>query len=216
MFRLVALLVVVCSLNMALQAVEVAPGASFTPVQKAAQLPTAPNTAPLVTANAAILMDRQSGLVLWAHNPDLELPMASTTKIMTAMVILDHGANRLNEKVKVSKYAASTGGSYIFHEGDVTTLYNLLVAALVRSSNEATVAAAEYLAGDEQTFVGWMNEKATHELGLKHTHFINPHGLYDKFHGAEHHTTARDLATHRASCTDRLSAYPANHRAWGR
>ena len=145
-------------------------------------------------AESAILMDRHSGIVLWAHNADIERPMASTTKIMTAMVILDHGAARLDEKVRVSAKAASTGGSWVFKEGDVTTLRNLLIAALIRSSNEATVAAAEYLAGDEQTFVGWMNEKATRELGLKHTHFVNPHGLYDKMRGKEHYTTARELA----------------------
>ncbi len=151
MSRRVAFLVITFALCMAVHAAIPlplpAPGVAFS---KPAPLAPTLNPTPQVNAAAAVLMDRQSGVVLWAHNPDLELPMASTTKIMTAMVILDHGANRLNEMVKVSKYAASTGGSYIFHEGDVTTLYNLLVAALVRSSNEATVAAAEYLAGNEQ------------------------------------------------------------------
>jgi len=102
--------------------------ASFMPAASTAALPP-----PLVNANAAILMDRQSGFVLWSHNPDLELPMASTTKIMTAMVILDHGASRLNEMVKVSRNAYFAGGNYYFHEGDVTTLDNLLLDALTSS-----------------------------------------------------------------------------------
>ena len=155
---------------------------------------TPPTTTPsIITAVSGILMDRQTGEVLWQHNPDLPLPMASTTKIMTAMVILDHGADKLGEKVRVSHYAASTGGSSTFAEGDVATLENLLRGALICSSNEATVAAAEFLAGNEQTFVGWMNDKAK-TLGCKHTHFVNPHGLYKGAQGQYHYSSARDLA----------------------
>jgi D-alanyl-D-alanine carboxypeptidase (penicillin-binding protein 5/6) len=152
-------------------------------------------TFPLVSAKAAILMDRQTGMVLWSYNPDLALPMASTTKIMTAMVILDHGADKLDQSVVVSEHASSTGGSSLLAAGDILTLRELLVSALVRSSNEATVAAAEYLTGGNvQQFVDWMNEKAQ-SLGLKHTHFVNPHGLYDPKVGAQHYSSARDLAT---------------------
>jgi D-alanyl-D-alanine carboxypeptidase (penicillin-binding protein 5/6) len=147
----------------------------------------------LVSAKCAILMDRHTGLVLWQHNPDLEVPMASTTKIMTAMVILDLGADRLQEQVRVSQYAGDTEGSSQFAEGDLVTLGDLFKAALIKSSNEATVAAAEYLCGSEERFVEQMNDKAR-ELGLQHTHFVNPHGLYDPKRGKEHYSTARDLA----------------------
>ncbi|HEY3378476.1 MAG TPA: D-alanyl-D-alanine carboxypeptidase, partial [Armatimonadota bacterium] len=68
-------------------------------------------TTPLIAAKAAIVMDRQTGVVLWSYNPDLPLPMASTTKIMTAMVILDHGGDKLDQSVTVSQQAAGTGGS---------------------------------------------------------------------------------------------------------
>ena len=126
--------------------------------------------APLVSAKAAILMDRQTGLVLWEKHADWRLPMASTTKIMTAMVILDHGGDRLDETV---------------------TLRDLLKGALIRSSNEATIAAAEYLTPSHTVaeFVGWMNDKAD-ALGLTHTRFVNTHGLYAE----GHYSSARDLA----------------------
>ena len=156
-----------------------------------------PSTAALqIGARAAILMDRQSGMVLWSLNPDLPLPMASTTKIMTAVVILDRGKDRLNEPVTVSKYAfeVAQGGSSQFAAGDVVTLGDLLTAALVKSSNEATIAAAEHLAGDEQTFIGWMNDKAK-ALGLTNTHFTNPHGFTKpRYYSTKHYSSARDLA----------------------
>ncbi len=149
---------------------------------------------PLISAQASILMDRQTGLVLWEYNADQALPMASTTKIMTAMVILDHGADRLNESVTVSAHAFAIGGSSILAAGDTLTLDDVLKAALICSSNEATVAAAEYLTnGNVPQFVQWMNDKAR-DLGCPHTHYVNTCGLYDAQHGAEHHTTARELA----------------------
>ena len=128
MFRFTAVLISLLAYNMILLAMEPVPHAvPFAPLPQTAVPAGASDQPPLVDAAAGILIDRQTGLVLWSQNPDVELPMASTTKIMTAMVILDHGANRLNEQVRVSKNAASAGGSYIFHEGDVTSLYNLLV-----------------------------------------------------------------------------------------
>jgi len=160
-----------------------------------------------LNARAAILMDRRSGLVLWSFNPDLALPMASTTKIMTAMVILDRGTDRLDEPVTVSRHAfeVASGGSSQFAAGTVVKLGDLLTAALVMSSNEATTAAAEHLAGDEQTFVGWMNDKAK-ELGLTHTHFTSPHGFTrPRFYRTDHYSSARDLAT-MARCA--LTRYP--------
>lgn len=150
--------------------------------------------APAVTARGAILMDRYSGCTLWEKNADLQLPMASTTKIMTAIIIIDKGADKLSQTIKVSEHAFSTGGSSVFAAGDQPTLEELLKAIMLRSSNEAAVASAEFLGGGgevgEKLFVKWMNEKAI-AMGLKNTHFTNPHGLYDK----NHYSSAHDLAT---------------------
>ncbi len=149
--------------------------------------------APAVTARGAVLLDRYSGCTLWEKNADQQLPMASTTKIMTAIIIIDKGADKLNDTVKVSKHAFGTGGSSVFAMGDQPTLEELLKAIMLRSSNEATVAAAEYLGGGgiegEKLFVKWMNDKAS-AMGLKNTHFTNPHGLYN----VKHYSSARDLA----------------------
>jgi D-alanyl-D-alanine carboxypeptidase (penicillin-binding protein 5/6) len=163
--------------------------------------------APLVAADAALLMDRQSGLVLWEHNPDVKLDIASTTKIMTAMVVLDHARNRLQEHVTVSRHAfeVASGGSSQFAAGNVVSLENLLKAMLIKSSNEAAVAAAEHLAGDEQTFIRWMNDKAR-QLGLQHTHFTSPHGFTKpQYYGMNHKSTARDLAL---MAREALTHYP--------
>jgi len=154
-----------------------------------------PTGEPLLGASGAILMDSRTGLVLWEKNADQPLPMASTTKIMTAMVLLDNEQGRMNQMVTVSHNAASTGGSSWLAEGDRVTLDDLLKGALLCSSNEATVAAGEFVAGSEAKFVELMNAKAK-ELGLTNTHFINPHGLTNaKIDGGGHYSSARDLAT---------------------
>jgi len=162
---------------------------------------------PQSTARAAVLMDRQSGLVLWAANPDLKLDIASTTKIMTAMVVLDHGRNRLREQVIVSQHAfeVSSGGSSQFAAGDVVSLEDLLKAMFIKSSNEAAVAAAEHLAGDERTFIQWMNDKARY-IGLRNTHFTSPHGYTrPQYYAMDHKSTARDLAL---MTREALTKYP--------
>lgn len=152
------------------------------------------STKPMVAARAAILMDRQTGLILWSYNADARMPMASTTKIMTAMVILDRGSDKLDQMVTVSERAWSAGGNWTLSAGDTLTLRDLLKLILINSSNAGTVASAEYLTqGNVEQFVGWMNEKAQ-TLGLKNTHFVNTHGLYDRARGAQHYTSAYDLA----------------------
>lgn len=161
----------------------------------AAPVLSVPPPAPLIAAKSAVVMDARTGLVLWSYHPDTPLPMASTTKIMTAMVILDLGIDKLDQYVTVSKYAAATGGSSVLGAGDMVRLHELLQAILIRSSNEATVAAAEFLTGSEARFVARMNEKAAFILGPQcHTHFVNPHGLYDRTRGAHHVSSARELA----------------------
>ncbi len=143
---------------------------------------------PEIPAKAAILMDAESGEVLWEKNSDLELPMASTTKIMTAVITLENAS--LDEKVVISEKASSTGESSAWLEkGEVLTVDQLLHALMVQSANDSAVALAEHVGGSVEAFVEMMNRKAE-ALGARHTHFVNPHGLDQN----GHYTTARDLA----------------------
>jgi D-alanyl-D-alanine carboxypeptidase (penicillin-binding protein 5/6) len=142
-----------------------------------------------VTAKSALLADAETGEILWQRNPDLRCYPASLTKIMTAVLVLERG--NLEDWVTVPKEAAFTGeSSMALKEGERVQLKDLLNAILVRSANDACVAAAIHLAGSVEKFVEWMNEKAK-ELGMTNTHFVNPHGL----HHPQHFTTARDLLT---------------------
>jgi len=145
--------------------------------------------APQVTAAAAILVDAETGEVLYAKHPDERRPIASTTKIMTALLVLERG--RLDQACQVSKHAAETPQSSIrLQPGETLRLEDLLTAVLVKSANDAAVASAEAVAGSEQAFAQMMNARA-HQLGADNSHFVNPHGLYDP----QHYSTARDLAT---------------------
>lgn len=142
-----------------------------------------------ITAKSALLADAETGEILWQRNPDLRCYPASLTKIMTAILVLERG--NLGDWVIVPKEAAFTGeSSMALKEGERVQLKDLLNAILVRSANDACVAAAIHLAGSVEKFVEWMNEKAK-ELGMTNTHFVNPHGL----HHPQHFTTARDLLT---------------------
>jgi D-alanyl-D-alanine carboxypeptidase (penicillin-binding protein 5/6) len=148
----------------------------------------------LVTdVKSAILMERDTGKVLYEKNVNEELPPASMTKIMTMLLIMeaiDQGKLSWNEKIRTSEYAASMGGSQIFLEpGEEMTTKEMLRGIAIGSGNDAAVAMAERIAGSEQAFVEKMNEKAK-ELGLKHTHFENTTGLPIK----GHYSTAYDMA----------------------
>lgn len=142
-----------------------------------------------ISAKAAILMDEESGRVLFAENAEQRLPQASLTKIMTALLVIENGD--LDKNVVISKNAEETGESSIWlEEGEVLSRNELLYALMLPSANDAAVALAESVAGSEQKFVSQMNERAR-ELSLKNTHFANPHGL-----DAEgHYTSAFDLAS---------------------
>ncbi|MCF6096750.1 D-alanyl-D-alanine carboxypeptidase [Thermovorax subterraneus] len=133
-------------------------------------------------------MDAVTGRILIEKNSQMRLPMASTTKIMTAIVALEKGD--LSSKVTVSRMAASIGGSS-FHliVGETMSLENLLYGLLLPSGNDAAIAIAEHIGGDVETFVEMMNQKAR-EIGAENTSFKNPHGLDEP----GHYTTARDLA----------------------
>lgn len=141
-----------------------------------------------ITATAAVLMEANSGRVIYQRNPDLRLPMASTTKIMTTLVAVE--SDRLNEIVTVSKRASYVEGSSIYlKEGEKHSLEDLLYAIMLRSGNDAATAVAEHLGGSVENFAAIMNAKAR-EIGAYDTQFVNPHGL-----DAEgHYTTAYDLA----------------------
>ncbi len=140
-------------------------------------------------AASAILMDANSGAVLYERSPDAARPPASVTKILTALVILEHG--HLTDTVTVSSTAAGTGGYRLgLRAGQRISLGDLLAAILIRSANDAAVAAAEHVGGSLAGFVAMMNEKAA-EIGMTNSRFSNPHGLDEPFH----YTTARDMAT---------------------
>jgi serine-type D-Ala-D-Ala carboxypeptidase (penicillin-binding protein 5/6) len=144
-------------------------------------------------ARSAILMDADSGTVMFEKNPDEKLPPASITKVMTMLLImeaLDQGKLKLDEKVRTSEYAASMGGSQIFLEvGEEMTVQDMLKGIAMASGNDASVAMAEKIGGSEQGFIQMMNDRAQ-ALGLQNTHFSNPNGLPVD----NHYTTARDIA----------------------
>ena len=146
------------------------------------------------TAQGAILIEAETGKVLFEKNPDEKLPIASVTKVMTlllTMEALDGGVITLDDMVTVSENAASMGGSQAWMEpGENLSVHEMLKAVVVSSCNDGAVALAEHLAGSEGEFVARMNEKAK-ELGMTNTEFINCTGLDDD---AVHYSTARDVA----------------------
>lgn len=145
-------------------------------------------TTPQCSAKGAIVIEACSGTALYEKNADLPLPEASTTKIMTALLVLERAD--MSRKITVSQRAAQVEGSQLgLTEGDELSVSDLLYVLMMKSGNDAAVALAEGIYGSEKAFVLAMNQKAQ-ELGLKNTQFQNPHGL-----PAEgHYTTARDLA----------------------
>lgn len=143
---------------------------------------------PVLNSRAAIIYDRKTKEILWEKNANERRPMASTTKIMTAIVVLENC--NLSATATISKKAAGTGGSRLgLKANDKVTVQDLLYGLLLVSGNDAAVALAEYTAGDVMSFAELMNKKAK-ELKLEDTHFITPHGLDQ----AEHYTTAYELA----------------------
>nr|WP_206663832.1 D-alanyl-D-alanine carboxypeptidase family protein [Robertmurraya kyonggiensis] len=144
-------------------------------------------------AKSAILIERDTGTILYDKNSNEKLPPASMTKIMTMLLIMeaiDTGKLKMDEKIRTSEYAASMGGSQIFLEpGEEMTTEQMLRGIAIGSANDASVAVAERVAGSEEAFVEMMNNKVK-ELGLKNTQFRNTTGL-----PAENHfSTAHDMA----------------------
>lgn len=145
-----------------------------------------------IEAEAALLMETNSGKIIWEENSKKKLYPASLTKIMTLLLALEklaQGQISLGDQVCISARASSMGGSEIFlSEGDVVSLENLLIGMAVGSANDAAVAVAEHISGSVEGFVELMNEKAK-SLGLQQTHFCNPHGLHDP----DHYSCAYDV-----------------------
>ncbi len=150
--------------------------------------------APKLSAKSFFLEDFDSGRVLAEKNADVKLPPASLTKIMSIYIAFRELANghlTLDEQVTVSKKAWRTPGSRMFIEvNKQVTVENLLKGIIIQSGNDACVALAEHIAGDETTFAQLMNQHAQ-RLNMVNTHFSNSMGLPDP----DHYTTARDLAT---------------------
>lgn len=151
--------------------------------------------APKLTARAALLLDHQ-GNVLYQRNSRTQLPPASTTKVLTALIVLEQCD--LNEVVTVSRHAAQQPPSSIeLRAGERFRVEELLFALLLHSANDAATALAEHIGGSEREFAKLMNQKAL-ELGAEDSHFVNPHGLP----AAKHLTTAHDLAVLMRAATE--------------
>lgn len=155
-----------------------------------------PDNAPFsVDCASAVLMDSETGAVLYAKNADQALPPASVTKVMTLLLVMeavDSGNLPLDETVAVSEYAASMGGSQVYLEpGESMPVEEMLKCVIISSANDAAVALAEKVGGSEEAFVARMNERAA-ELGMANTHFENVTGLDDDT--VDHKTSALDIA----------------------
>lgn len=160
-------------------------------------------TVPKLHSRYAVLVDAVSGKVLWGRNQDVERPMASTTKMMTAILLLERG--HPNDIVTAPKAVAGMPDSSLhLSPGETLSLHDLLYAMLLRSANDTAVAGATYLSGSVPAFVQEMNKKAL-EIGAAHTHFVTPNGLY----APGHYSTATDLATIARYATNNLPEFNA-------
>lgn len=141
-----------------------------------------------ISAQSAILMDAQTGRILYEKNADKQSLIASTTKIMTALVVCEH--TNVLDRVRIPKEAVGIEGSSMYlKEGEILTVQDLLYGLMLHSGNDAAVALAIYCGGTVEGFAELMNDKA-HRLGMHDTHFVNPNGL----DSPGHYSTARDMA----------------------
>ena len=150
-----------------------------------------------VAAKSAVLMDVETGTVLYEQNPHESLAPASVTKVMTLLLIMeaiDSGKILWEDTVTASEEAAAKGGSQIFLKvGESMSVLDMVKSIAVSSANDAACAMAEHLAGSESAFVEQMNQRAK-ELGMENTHFVNCTGLDDDPDAKEHRTSAYDIA----------------------
>lgn len=146
-----------------------------------------------IESGSAILMEQSSGMVLFEKNADAKRPIASVTKVMTALLLMeeiDKGNIKYDDLITASENAEAMGGSQIYLEvGEKMTVDDMLKALMVASGNDAAVAIGEHISGNLPDFIALMNKRAK-ELGMNNTHFVNPNGLPDD----NHYSTARDVA----------------------
>nr|WP_296049915.1 D-alanyl-D-alanine carboxypeptidase family protein [uncultured Blautia sp.] len=148
----------------------------------------------LIEAPSAVLMEKETGTVIYSRDPDTRRSPASITKIMTLILIFDaieNGKLHLDDTITTSAYAKSMGGSQVFlEEGETQKAETMIKCIVIASGNDASVAMAEHLSGTEQAFVEQMNKRAA-ALGMKNTHFADCCGLTES---RDHYTTAYDIA----------------------
>lgn len=152
------------------------------------RVPARALSAPALSARCAVLMDGESGRILFEKDGEQARPMASITKIMTALVALERGDLQANVKI-LPEYLKTEGSSIYLKAGETVKLETLLYGLMLESGNDAALAIAGFCAGDTKTFVSWMNEKGEH-FGLSHTKFQNPSGLPAE----DHYASAADMA----------------------
>ncbi len=153
--------------------------------------------APSVSAVSAILVDVDSGRVLYQNNAQEQRLIASITKLMTALVAVEARPD-LQEPVKIEyEWTLAEGSSIYLRQGETLKLETLLYGLLLQSGNDAALAIAGHCAGDVDTFVDWMNQRAA-DLGMTRTHFANPNGLNDD----THYSTAGDMAKLARACLE--------------
>lgn len=153
--------------------------------------------APDISAASAVLLDADSGRILYARDENTPRAIASTTKLMTAMVASEY-LDDLQQEITIRKEWTGIEGTSLYLEpGEKLTAETLLYGLLLHSGNDAAVALAGACAGDPETFVDWMNRRAK-DLGMTGTHFTDPNGLG----GTEHYSTALDMARLGAACLD--------------
>ena len=156
--------------------------------KKEIEAAASPDTKPTINSRKYVIYDRLSGRCIYGKDENKQTAMASTTKIMTSIIVVENC--NLKDIVTITSKAAGTGGSRLgLHTDDKITINDLLYGLMLRSGNDAAVALAIHIAGSVEEFAKLMNQKAE-ELGLKDTHFVTPHGLDNP----NHYTTAFELA----------------------
>ena len=159
----------------------------------------------LIEAPGAVLMEKETGTVIYSRDPDTKRSPASITKIMTLILIFDairDGRLHLDDTITTSAYAKSMGGSQVYlEEGETQKAETMIKCIVIASGNDASVAMAEHLAGTEQAFVEQMNQRAE-KLGMKNTHFVDCCGLTES---KDHYTTPYDIAL---MSRELISRYP--------